>query len=455
MLTPGSNDFWFLPLGGTGEIGMNMNLYGHAGQWLMVDCGVSFDEPLTAPYLASMPATERAQVVAPDPSFISAQKENLCGIVITHAHEDHVGALPYLWPRLKCPVYTTRFTAEVLRRKLAEAGLEGKVPIVEVDGDSHIQVGPFSISWLAVTHSIPEPYAIKITTPAGTVLHTADWKIDAQPITGKPFDTHLYRRLQQENILAMVCDSTNANKPGFSVSERNCYDGLLATIRPQKGRVVVSCFGSNIARLISLARVAVKTNRYMALFGRSLLNMYSIAKKMDVWPTDLSLVEPSHIGYLPPDEVLAVATGSQGEANAALGRIARDSHPHLSLDKGDIVIFSSITIPGNENAVASLLRQFEGKGIATLQSENSTLPIHASGHPCEEELTLMYQWVKPQIAIPVHGEPAHLNAHAQVAKATGVKKRQVGLNGDLYRLAPAPSIRRQVVKVGRIALRRD
>lgn len=455
MLTPGSNDFWFLPLGGTGEIGMNMNLYGHAGQWLMVDCGVSFDEPLTAPYLASMPATERAQVVAPDPSFISAQKENLCGIVITHAHEDHVGALPYLWPRLKCPVYTTRFTAEVLRRKLAEAGLEGKVPIVEVDGDSHIQVGPFSISWLAVTHSIPEPYAIKITTPAGTVLHTADWKIDAQPITGKPFNTQLYRRLQQENILAMVCDSTNANKPGFSVSERNCYDGLLATIRPQKGRVVVSCFGSNIARLISLARVAVKTNRYMALFGRSLLNMYSIAKKMDVWPTDLSLVEPSHIGYLPPDEVLAVATGSQGEANAALGRIARDSHPHLSLDKGDIVIFSSITIPGNENAVASLLRQFEGKGIATLQSENSTLPIHASGHPCEEELTLMYQWVKPQIAIPVHGEPAHLNAHAQVAKATGVKKRQVGLNGDLYRLAPAPSIRRQVVKVGRIALRRD
>ena len=434
---------------------MNMNLYGHDGHWLMVDCGVSFDEPLKAPYLIDQSAGERVQVVAADPEFITAQKENLCGIIITHAHEDHVGALPYLWPRLKCPVYTTRFTAEVLRRKLAETGLEGKVPIIEVDSHSHRQIGPFDINWLAVTHSIPEPYALKISTPAGVVLHTADWKIDAQPITGKPFNPQLYRRLKEENILAMVGDSTNATKPGFSISERNCYDGLLATIRPRSGRVVVSCFGSNIARLISLAQIAKKTNRYMALFGRSLLNMYSIARKLGIWPEDLPLVEPSHLGYLPPGEVLAVATGSQGEARAALGRIARDAHPHLSLDKGDTVIFSSIIIPGNEKAVAGLVRQFDAQGITTLLSENSTLPIHASGHPCAEELALMYEWVQPQIAIPVHGEPEHLKAHANVAKATGVRKRQVGVNGDLYRLAPIPSIRRQVVKTGRIALRRD
>ncbi|QPG06755.1 ribonuclease J [Salinimonas marina] len=437
---------------------MNMNLYGHNGHWLMVDCGVSFDEPLVAPYRESQSAAEageKIQVVAADPGFITAQKEHLCGIIITHAHEDHVGALPYLWPRLKCPVYTTRFTAEVLRRKLAETGLEGKVPIIEVDSHSLCRIGPFDVSWLAVTHSIPEPYALKISTPAGVVLHTADWKIDAQPITGKPFDPKLYRRLKEENILAMVGDSTNATKPGFSISERNCYDGLLATIRPQVGRVVVSCFGSNIARLISLAYVAKNTNRYMALFGRSLLNMYSIARKMGLWPDDLSLVEPSHLGYLPPHEVLAVATGSQGEARAALGRIAKDSHPHLTLDKGDMVIFSSIIIPGNETAVTGLVRQFEAQGVTTLLSENSTLPIHASGHPCAEELALMYEWVRPQIAIPVHGEPEHLEAHAMVAKATGVRKRQVGLNGDLYRLAPLPSIRRQVVKTGRIALRRE
>ena len=444
-----------MPLGGTGEIGMNMNLYGHDGRWLMVDCGVSFDEPLTPPYRNGSSEGGRVQVVAPDPTFISAQKEHLCGLVITHAHEDHVGAVPYLWPRLKCPVYTTAFTAEVLRRKLAETGLVDKVPIIEVDPDAIVDLGPFRLSWLAITHSIPEPYALKITTPVGTVLHTADWKIDAQPITGKPFDPQRFRRLRDENILALVGDSTNANKPGFSISERNCYDGLLNTIRPCKGRVVVTCFGSNIARLISLARVAQKTNRYMALFGRSLLNMYSIARKTGFWPDELPLVDPAHLGYLPPDEVMAVATGSQGEPRAALGRIARDSHPQLSLDKGDMVIFSSIVIPGNEKSVASLLRQFAAQGITTLQSEDSQLPIHASGHPCAEELALMYEWVKPQIAIPVHGEPEHLQAHADVAKATGVKKRQVGLNGDLYRLTPLTSIRRQVIKTGRIALRRE
>ncbi len=457
MLHPSSDDLWFLPLGGTGEIGMNLNLYGHDGQWLMVDCGVSFDEPLTPAYKgvsqASNQNTFKAtthRVVAPNPSFITKQKEALAGIVITHAHEDHVGAIPYLWERFQKPIYTTSFTAEVLRRKLARSKLANRIAIIEVDAGDTKKIGSFSVNWLAITHSLPEPFALKINTPVGTVLHTADWKIDANPITGLPFDVSLYKRLGSENILAMVGDSTNATKPGFSISERNCYDGLLSTIAPLKGRVVVGCFGSNIARLISLAKVAKKTKRYMALYGRSLMNMYGIAKQQGIWPDDLPVSDPQHLGYLPPHEVLAVATGSQGEKNTALARFAKDTHPYLSLDKGDTVLFSSIVIPGNEESVDRLSKALQAKGVTVIHSEDSTLPIHASGHPCEEELKLMYHWVKPNIAIPVHGEHQHLQAHANIAKACGIKKTYVGQNGDLYRLAPQPSIRRQVVPVGRI-----
>lgn len=464
MLQPDVDDLWFVPLGGTGEIGMNLNLYGHNGCWLMVDCGVSFDEPLRAPYLdnadtsasaLSMSHQRTHRVVAPDPSFIANQKDALSGIVITHAHEDHVGAIPYLWQRFQKPIYTTPFTAEVLRRKLARSKLANKVPIIEVDADDTHQIGPFSVTWLAITHSLPEPFALKVSTPAGTVLHTADWKIDANPITGQPFDASRYKGLGSENILALVGDSTNAPKAGFSVSERSCYDGLLSTITPLKGRVVVGCFGSNIARLISLARVAKKTGRHLALYGRALLNMYGIAKQQGIWPEALTLADPQHLGYLPAHEVLAVVTGSQGEKNAALSRIANDSHPHLHLDKGDTVIFSSIIIPGNEESVGRLTTSMKAKGITVIHSEDSLLPIHASGHPCAEELKLMYHWVKPQIAIPVHGEELHLKAHADIARQCGINKHYVGRNGDLYRLAPQPSIRRQVVTTGRIPLEQD
>ena len=464
MLYPNIDDLWFVPLGGTGEIGMNLNLYGHNGQWLMVDCGVSFDEPLVPRYKSGDGEEEEGsaskkgtthRVVAPDPSFIAKQKDALAGIVITHAHEDHVGAIPYLWERFQAPIYTTSFTAEVLRRKLARSKLANRIPIVEVDAGDTRHIGSFSVSWLAITHSLPEPFALKIETLAGTVLHTADWKIDSNPITGSPFDVNLYKQLGNENILALVGDSTNAPKPGFSISERNCYDGLLSTISPLKGRVIVGCFGSNIARLVSLARVAKKTKRYMALYGRSLLNMYGIAKQQGIWPDDLPITDPQHLGYLPPHEVLAVATGSQGEKNTALARLARDNHPHLSLDKGDTVIFSSIVIPGNEESVGRLSKALSAKGVAVIHSEDSALPIHASGHPCAEELKLMYNWVKPKIAIPVHGEHLHLQAHADIAKACGVTKHYVGQNGDLYRLSPQPSIRRQVVPVGRVPVAQD
>ena len=445
-MLPNAEQFWFLPLGGTGEIGMNLNLYGHDGQWLMVDCGITFDEPLKPG------DSQRYRVVAADPKFISQQKEYLAGIIITHAHEDHIGGLAHLWRRFSAPVYTTPFTAEVLRRKLAQVGLSGKVPIIEVNELDSVQIGHFLIRWLPITHSLPEPFALTITTPVGSVFHTADWKIDKSPITGNGFDPSVFTQLAEDNVLAMVCDSTNALKAGYSTSEYDCRRGLLATIKEQKGRVVATCFASNVARLLSLAYVARETGRYMAVLGRSLLNMVSIARVTGYWPEDVVLVDAAHLGYLPANEVLAVATGSQGEPRAALHRLAYDNHFDLNLDSGDCVVFSAMVIPGNELAVERLVKQFESRKINVIMSEDSQYPIHASGHPNQEELAQMYHWVRPQIAIPVHGEAEHLQANAHVAKSSGLQKRFVGQNGDLYQLAPQPLLKRGFVDVGRIII---
>jgi ribonuclease J len=448
---PGVADLWFLPLGGTGEIGMNLNLYGHGGRWLMVDCGVTFNSPL-APQRDGQANVVQAEVLAANPGFISAQKENLCGIVITHAHEDHIGALPQLWQRFNCPVYTTPFSAEILRRKLAGSALLEKMPIIEVQSGATLNVGPFCLHWLAITHSIPEPHALLIKTAAGTVFHTADWKMDAGPITGRAFKGAVFKRLAQQSITAMVCDSTNALRDGFSVSETDCAAALYQVIKAATGRVVVSGFSSNVGRLISLARIAAKTGRYLALLGRSLNNMVGAARATGYWPDELTLVDAGHIGYLPKEEVLVIATGSQGEPRAALSRLADDSHPLLLLEQGDLVIFSSIIIPGNEMLISRLVEKFNARNIQTLQSHNTTLPIHVSGHPNRGELDLLYRWVQPQIAVPVHGEAAHLAANATVAKAAGVPQQLTGLNGDLFVLAPTPRLWPGFAKTGRIAL---
>lgn len=448
-LIPGRADLWFLPLGGTGEIGMNLNLYGHAGRWLMVDCGVTFNSPLQPDSL------QKADVVAADPAFIARQPENLSGIVITHAHEDHIGALPALWPRLKCPVYATAFTAEILRRKLAEVGLLDKVPIIEVKTGDTKHIGPFAVQFLAITHSIPEPHCLMIRTDAGSVFHTADWKIDATPMTGKAFKPRVFQRLALENVTAMVCDSTNALREGFSVSENDCYQALLQVIAEAQGRVVVTGFSSNVGRLIALGRVANKTGRYMALLGRSLQNMVGAARATGHWPEDIHLIDANDLGYLPKAVVLVVATGSQGEPKATLSRLAADMQRELSLDSGDLVIFSSIIIPGNEAFIEKLVQQFQQRDIQTLQSHNTELPIHVSGHPCRGELELLYSWVKPQIAVPVHGEAAHIAANADVARQSQVPVQLTGLNGDLYVLSPQPRIYKQVVNTGRIALVRS
>lgn len=438
--------FWFVPLGGTGEIGMNMNLYSHAGQWLMVDCGITFDEPLTPG------GRDKFRVVAADPQFITQQKQHLAGIVITHAHEDHVGGLAHLWRRFDVPVYTTSFTAEVLRRKLSQVGLSGKVTIHEVSTDSTMQVGAFTLRWLAMTHSLPEPHGLLIETPIGSVFHTADWKIDLAPGVGKPFEQSTFQALAENGVDAMVCDSTNALKPGYSMSEAECAKGLHRVINAQTGRVVVTCFASNVARLIALAKIAQKTKRYFAVLGRSLINMISIARATGYWPEDVEIVDAKHIGYLPANEVLVAVTGSQGEPRAALHRLAFDTHFDLNLDAGDCVVFSAMVIPGNESTVDTLVRQFERRKISVLLSETSEHPIHASGHPNKQELQDMYEWVKPKIAIPVHGEAEHIEANARVAKRAGVVKHFAGRNGDLYQIAPQPMLKRGAVKTGRIII---
>ena len=448
QLIPSQNDLWFLPLGGTGEIGMNMNLYGHDGQWLMVDCGVSFNEPLT-------PESHTThELVCADPSFIAKQRHRLAGIVITHAHEDHVGALPFLWKRFQAPVYATPFTAEILRRKLAQVGLLEKVEIHELPMDSRFSVGPFQLQWITLTHSIPEPSALTIETPVGKVFHTGDWKIDHHPVIGERFTPATLSTLRRRNISAMVCDSTNALREGHSVSEQACYEALLESVRNESGRVVVGCFSSNIARLVSIARVAKETGRYVAFIGRSLQNMVSAARVSGYWPEGLPVMESSHLGYLPREEVIAVATGSQGEPRAMLNRLANNNCFDLSLDKGDLVLFSSMTIPGNEAAIERLVASFKAQGIRTLQTQDTELPIHVSGHPYRDELGLMYDWVRPQLAIPTHGEPEHMQANAEVAKATHVPRQLTGMNGDLFTIAPEIGVRKSAIKAKRIAIDR-
>ncbi|WP_417553374.1 ribonuclease J [Marinomonas fungiae] len=448
LLLPTRSDLWFLPLGGTGEIGMNLNLYGHDGQWLMVDCGLSFNEPIDEN------SARTHELVCADPEFIAQQRHRLAGIVITHAHEDHVGALPFLWRRFQVPVYTTPFTAEILRRKLAQVGLLGEVEIHELPLASRFKVGVFDLQWITLTHSIPEPSGLMIETSAGNVFHTGDWKIDHSPVLGERFSPAILTTLRKRDVKAMVCDSTNALRVGHSVSEFDCYKALLEVIKDESGRVVVGCFSSNIARLASLARVAKETGRYLALLGRSLQNMVSAARASGYWPDDLPVVDPSHLGYLPPNEVLAVATGSQGEPRAMLNRLARDDCFDLSLDKGDLVLFSAMIIPGNELAIERLVKSFKAQGVRTLQKHETELPIHVSGHPCQDELAAMYDWVRPQVAIPTHGEPEHMAANARIAKDAHVPRQLTGLNGDLFTIAPEVGVRKQATKAKRIALAR-
>jgi ribonuclease J len=430
----------FLALGGVGEIGMNLALYGYAGRWLMIDCGITFADD-------TLPGVD---VIMPDPGFIAERIGELDGLVVTHAHEDHIGAIPYLWPRLRCPVYATPFTAAVLRAKLTEAGLEHEVPIIEVPMSGKFSVGPFHIELVTLTHSIPEPNAVVLRTPLGTILHTGDWKFDSDPLVGSTSDYERLRQLGEEGILAMICDSTNALRPGESGSEAQVRDSLIDLVGRCKQRVVVACFASNVARLDSAAAAARAHDRHAALVGRSLWRIDHAARETGYLQHVPPFLTDEEATFLPRDKVLLICTGSQGEPRSALARIAEDDHPEIVLEEGDTVIFSSRIIPGNERAIGRLQNRLAGLGVEII-TEHDHL-VHVSGHPAQDELTRMYQLVRPRVAVPVHGETRHLLAQARLAEQCQVPQTVVTRNGEVVKLAPGPAAVIGEVPTGRLVV---
>jgi ribonuclease J len=419
----------FLPLGGSGEIGMNLNCYGYgppdARQWIVVDCGVMFGRETTTPGV---------DVIMPDIRFLEENRSDLLGIVLTHAHEDHLGAVAHLWPMLRCAVYATPFTARLLRGKLEEADLDGRVKVKVVPLGGKLTLGPFEMELITLTHSIPEPNAVAIRTPLGTVVHTGDWKIDPEPQIGEATDDTALRKLGDEGVLAMVCDSTNALVDGQSGSEADVRVALTRLIRDLKGRVAVTCFASNVARLQSIADAARDAGREIVLVGRSMHKMIEAARETGYLKGFPRIVEDEDAVQIPADHVLYLCTGSQGESRAALARIAAGKHPYVSLGKGDTVVFSSRVIPGNELEIFEMQNQLAAMGVEIITEKDHF--VHVSGHPARDELAEMYRWVRPQIAVPVHGETRHMTAHARLALELQVPQAVVVKNGDVLRLAP-------------------
>ena len=424
----GQPELLFVPLGGAGEIGMNLNLFGYDGQWIIVDLGISFGEP----YLPGI------DVVMPDPSFIEERLnehgDTLLGIVLTHAHEDHFGAVPHLWPRLRCPIYATPFTAELLRVKLSDAGLEDEAPINIVPLEGSIMLGPFTLDYITLTHSILEPNALALRTPLGTIFHTGDWKIDPDPLIGEKTDEQALTALGEEGVLAMICDSTNVFNQQASGSEATVRDHLTDIIAEQTGRVAVTAFASNVARIQTIAQAADACGRHPVLVGRSMHRNTSVAKAVGYLGDLPGLVDEREAGYLPPDKVLYICTGSQGEARGAMARIAAGDHPSIVLGEGDTVIFSSKIIPGNELTLSRMHNMLTESGVEVITEKDAF--VHVSGHPGRDELTQMYQWIKPQAAVPVHGEARHLERHGDLARELQVPNVVVPRNGDIIRLAP-------------------
>jgi ribonuclease J len=418
----------FAPLGGLGEIGMNCALYGYgpanARQWLMVDLGVAFAGE-------DLPGVD---LIMPDLSFIEKAKKNLVGIVITHAHEDHIGALAELWPDLGAPVYMTRFAAGLAEaRRLGEPGAP-KIPLRIVAQGEKVAIGPFVVEFIAVAHSIPESTALAIRTPAGLVVHTADWKIDPSPIIGLPTDEARLKALGDEGVLALVCDSTNVLREGESPSERDVAKTLAWLIGEAKGRVVVTTFASNVARLRSAAEAGFAAGRQVCILGRAIERVVAVARECGMLDGVPPFLGMDAFERLPRDRILALATGSQGEPRAALARMAEDEHPTAELSAGDTVIFSSRTIPGNEKAVGKIINAFATARVEVITDR--TALVHVSGHPRRAEMAKMYAWVRPRIAVPAHGEPLHLSEHAAFAIAQGVPQVLRAFDGDLIRLAP-------------------
>jgi ribonuclease J len=419
----------FLPLGGSNEIGMNFNLYGYgpanARKWIIVDVGVTFGD-LTTPGV---------EIIMPDPAFIEEHQADILGIVLTHAHEDHIGALGWLWPRLRAPLYATPFTAYLIREKLRDTGLLDEVSITEVPLGGRVELGPFTVDLITITHSIPEPNGLAIRTPLGVVLHTGDWKIDPDPLLGGPTDSDAISRLGDEGVLAMVCDSTNVFVDGEAGSEADVRIALNKLIGQLKGKVAVACFASNVARMDSVIRAAEANQRKVCLVGRSMHRMSGAARSVGFLSDTSPFISEAEANGLPAERVLYLCTGSQGEARAALSRIAEGTHPHVKLGEGDSCVFSSRVIPGNDIAIRNLQNKLADLGVR-LYTDRDHPGIHVSGHPCRDELAQMYRWARPQIAVPTHGERRHLLEHVAFARDLQVPQQIAPRNGDMVRLAP-------------------
>lgn len=434
-----NGDLAFIPLGGTGEIGLNFNVYRCDGALLAVDCGLGFGGP----------EHPEVDVMVPDPGWLAARRDKLVGLVITHAHEDHVGAVVHLWPQLRCPIHATPFVAAVLRRKLGEAGLLHDVELVTQAPAARWTLGPFDLQFLRVAHSVPEAQALAIRTRHGTVLHTGDWKLDPQPLVGPPTDEAAFAALGAEGVLAMVCDSTNALVEGHSGSEAEVRRNLAALIKGMKGRVAVTCFATNIARMESVALAARAAGREVALFGRSLRNAEAAARECGYLANIPPFLSEDEAGDVPDSKLVLMCTGSQGEPRSAMAKIAADTHPHISLGEGDTVIFSSRMIPGNERGILRVQDELSRAGVEVMTADDHM--VHVSGHPARDELKRLYQLVKPKYAVPVHGEWRHMNEHANLAEGLGAEAYVIE-DGDVLRLAPGKPDVIESAPVGRLAV---
>ncbi|AAX74198.1 hypothetical protein P053_02503 [Brucella abortus 01-4165] len=442
MARSNTTEFVFLPLGGVGEIGMNLAMYGFGPadnrEWLVVDMGVSF----------AGPEQPGADLILPDIRYLEAEKHNLRGIVITHAHEDHFGALLDLWPRLKVPVYATPFIAGLLEAKRQSEDSAPEIPITIYKAGETFEVGPFKIEAVAVTHSIPEPVSLAITTPLGTVVHTGDWKMDPEPSLGPVIDEARFRAIGEAGVLALICDSTNALREGESPSERQVDESLRELIQNARGRVAITTFSSNVGRIRSITEAARDAGRQVLVVGRSMKRAISVATELGYMEGLPEYLSEEDYGYIPRENVVMILTGSQGEPRAALAKLARDEMRSLALTAGDTVIYSSRAIPGNEKAILDIKNRLIDRGIKIIGDEDAL--VHVSGHPRRSELRRMYSWVRPQILVPVHGEAAHLVAQGSLGAMEGIEQIAQVRDGDMLRLAPGKAEIIDEAPVGRL-----
>jgi len=433
----------FLPLGGVGEIGMNLALYGFGPEddrrWLMVDCGITFASEFDEPGV---------DLIFPDIRFIEEERKNLAGIVITHAHEDHFGALLELWPRLEAPLYMTPFAAGLLEAKAAAEAGAPQIPVTRFTAGDRLTIGDFEVEAVAVAHSIPEAVSLAIRTPLGCVIHTGDWKVDPTPVTGWATDFERFRAIGDEGVRALVNDSTNVLRDGSSPSERDVAESLAEIIAKAPARVGVTTFASNIGRIRAIAEAAQKADRNVVVMGRAMRRAIDVARECGLLDGLPEFLDDQAYGWLPRDKVVALLTGSQGESRAALARIAAGDHRHVAMSAGDMMIFSSRTIPGNEKSVNAIMNALAAKGVKIVTDRDGL--VHVSGHPRRGEMRMLYEAVRPEVSVPVHGEALHLSVHAEFARSLGVGEIGHALNGRMLRLAPGPVAEVDEVFTGRL-----